>query len=227
MHPFYVPDGNTRTEITVVNSRFIASLGPAFSVDQAREFISKVKSEFQDASHNVTAFIIGHGASVIAHCNDDGEPSGTAGRPVLSVLQGSGLGDIVMVVTRYFGGTKLGKGGLVRAYGDAARQAIKKTPLAEKVATHTVMFAVPYSLYEPAKILINRYRGQILDEIFAGDVTITGRFRTEDLELFQPQLIEMSKGTVEALIIETKQDTLLPVSAKMEITTPSDENRHQ
>jgi len=214
MNPHYVPNGDIRTEITVMNSRFIASLGPAFSVEQARDFIARIKSEFQDASHNVPAFLIGHSPSVIAHCTDDGEPSGTAGRPVLSVLQGSGLGDIVIVVTRYFGGTKLGKGGLVRAYGDAARQALKKTPLAEKVVTHTVMFAVPYNLYEPAKILLDRHKGQILDEVFAGDVTITGRFRPEDLDRFQPQLNELSNGKVEAFIIETKQDTLLPVSAK-------------
>lgn len=214
MNPLFVPNGDIRTEITVVNSRFIASLGPAFSVQQARDFIARIKHEFQDASHNVPAFIIGHGYSVIAHCNDDGEPSGTAGRPVLSVLQGSGLGDIVIVITRYFGGTKLGKGGLVRAYGDAARQAIKKTPLAEKVITHTVMFALPYNLYEPAKILLNRHKALILDEVFAGDVTITGRFRPEDLERFKTQLYEMSNGTVEVFILETKQDTLLPLSSK-------------
>ena len=99
-----------------------------------RNSLQELKLEFRDASHNVPAFVIGHGQSIITHCNDDGEPSGTAGRPALAVLQGSGLGDAVVVVTRYFGGTKLGKGGLVRSYGDAVRSVLKLTPLAQKIA---------------------------------------------------------------------------------------------
>src|SRR5512145_2572778 len=92
-----VPFQETEHEIVVVNSRFIGSLAYAASVDEARSFISKIKDRYPDASHHVPAFIIGHGQSVIAHCTDDGEPSGTAGRPALAVLQGSGIGDAVVV----------------------------------------------------------------------------------------------------------------------------------
>ena len=106
--------------------------------------MARIKQEFADASHNVPAFVVGYGNAVTAHCNDDGEPSGTAGRPMLAVLQGSGLGDAAVVVTRYFGGTKLGTGGLVRAYGDAVRAVLEIAPRAEKVPTHTVMFGLPY-----------------------------------------------------------------------------------
>ena len=94
------------------------------------------------------AFLIGFGNSVTAHCNDDGEPSGTAGRPILAVLQGSGLGDIAVVVTRYFGGTKLGTGGLVRAYSDATKAVLAILPRAEKVPTTQCMLALPYNLLE-------------------------------------------------------------------------------
>ncbi|UCC52815.1 MAG: YigZ family protein, partial [Anaerolineaceae bacterium] len=119
-----IPAAERRTEIRVSNSRFIVTAAPAFTVEEAKAFIKRIKAEFKDASVNVPAYVIGYGPSVTAHCNDDGEPSGTAGRPMLAVLQGSGLGDIVAVVTRYFGGTKLGTGGLVRAYGDAVKEVL-------------------------------------------------------------------------------------------------------
>ena len=90
-----IPLEAVETEITVVNSRFIANLAPASSVEDARGFISEIKKRHPDASHHVPAFVIGHGKSIIAHCSDDGEPSGTAGRPALAVLQGSGLGNVM------------------------------------------------------------------------------------------------------------------------------------
>ena len=102
-----IPAREARVEMRVVNSRFIATAGPVFSVEEAKAFVARIKQEFADASHNVPAYLVGHGATVTAHCTDDGEPAGTAGRPVLAVLRGSGLGDVAVVVTRYFGGTKL------------------------------------------------------------------------------------------------------------------------
>ncbi|MBN1318557.1 MAG: YigZ family protein, partial [Anaerolineales bacterium] len=157
MTSYPIPEREVRKEIRVVNSRFIATVAPALTVDQAKEFISRIRNEFADASHNVPAFLIGYGSSVTAHCSDDGEPSGTAGRPVLSVLRGSGLGDVVLVITRYFGGTKLGTGGLVRAYSEAARQVLDLAPRAVKVATQTLLVVVPYSLYEQLGRLIAEY----------------------------------------------------------------------
>jgi uncharacterized YigZ family protein len=115
--PHYpVPLKEIRRELIVVNSRFVATLAPVMSVEEAKAFIARIRGEFSDASHNVPAYLVGGGDSLIEHCSDDGEPSGTAGRPALAVLKGSGLGDVAVVVTRYFGGTKLGTGGLVRAY---------------------------------------------------------------------------------------------------------------
>ncbi|MFH1632609.1 MAG: YigZ family protein, partial [Chloroflexota bacterium] len=133
----------------------------------------------------------------------DGEPSGTAGRPALAVLRGSGLGDAAVVVTRYFGGTKLGKGGLVRAYGDAVRAVLEIVPRAEKVTTHTVMIAMPYSSFERIRLLISAHHGKILDEDFATDVTITCRLAVEEFPDFLAALKDMSHGSLDAEIIET------------------------
>jgi uncharacterized YigZ family protein len=213
MKRYKIPAKETRTEITVVNSRFITTIAPVFSVELAKTFISQIKAEFDDASHNVPAYIVGHGASVIAHCNDDGEPSGTAGRPALAVLQGSGLGDAAVVVTRYFGGTQLGKGGLVRAYGDAVRAILRVVPLAEKIPTHSVMFAFPYTHFERIKLLVEAHNGKILDEEFAADVTLTCQFAVEGFPAFQEALSEMTHGTLSAEIIETNPETIMPVGS--------------
>jgi len=203
MSRYPIPAQQTRSEIEVLNSRFIATIAPAFSVEQARQFIAGVKVEFSDATHNVPAYIVGHGSSVIAHCHDDGEPSGTAGRPALAVLSGSGLGDAVVVVTRYFGGTKLGTGGLVRAYSDAVRSVLDIVPRAEKVPVHTVMVALPYPAFERLRLLVEAHAGQILDESFAADVTVTARFAVEGFPAFERALQELSRGAWGAEIIET------------------------
>ncbi len=213
---YRIPAREARIEMRVVNSRFIATAAPAFTVDAAKAFIERVRAEFDDASHNVPAFVVGHGARVIAHCSDDGEPSGTAGRPALAVLKGSGLGDTAVVVTRYFGGTKLGTGGLVRAYSDAVREVLAVVPLAEKVATHIVLMAVPYALFEQVRLLIGDKGGQILDEEFAADVTITARFAVERFPAFQAALQELSAGQIEALVMETNPETIMPLSSSDE-----------
>jgi len=211
MQRYPVPAREARTEIQVVNSRFIATAAPVFSVAEAKEFVARIRREFADATHNVPAYVVGHGATVIAHCHDDGEPSGTAGRPALAVLQGSGLGDVAVVVTRYFGGTKLGTGGLVRAYGDAVRAILAELPRAEKVPTHTVLVAMPYSHYERVRHVVQAHGGQILDEEFAADVTIEARLAVERYAAFQAALQELSQGGLESEIIETNEATIMPI----------------
>jgi len=207
-----IPAQETRVEIKVVNSRFIATIAPVFGVDEAKSFIERIKTEYADASHNVPAFVIGHGSSVMAHCNDDGEPGGTAGRPALAVLQGSGLGDAAVVVTRYFGGTKLGTGGLVRAYGDAVRAVLDALPRAQKVATHTVMVAIPYHLFERVRLLAEAHSGHILDEAFAADITMTIQFTVEHYPEFQEALSQLSHGQVAAEIVKTDRETIIPLA---------------
>jgi uncharacterized YigZ family protein len=206
-----IPAREARSEIKVLNSRFIATIGPIFTVDDAKTFIARIKAEFADASHNVPAFLVGHGNSVVAHCHDDGEPAGTAGKPALAVLQGSGLGDVAVVVTRYFGGTKLGTGGLVRAYGDAVRDVLEILPRAAKVPTHTILIPAPYHLYEQIRRLVTAHHGQILDEDFGADVTMTARFAFEYLPPFEDDFQELSNGTLQAEIVETNQATIMPI----------------
>lgn len=214
MPRYRIPAERTSVEIQVVNSRFIATATPVFTVEEAREFIQEMRHEFSDASHNVPAFLIGHGQSVIAHCSDDGEPSGTAGRPALTVLQGSGLGDIAVVVTRYFGGTKLGTGGLVRAYTDAVKAVIKNLPLAEKVPTHTIMVVIPYNLYDQTKLLLEGSGGIILDEEFSADVTLSIQFLVENYDNFSEKLKELSRGQIQPEIIESNPNTLFTIPRK-------------
>jgi len=212
MSRYPVPAQETRLELTVLNSRFIATLAPVFSVEEAKAFIARVKAEFPDASHNVPAYLVGYGGSVTAHCTDAGEPSGTAGRPMLAVLRGSGLGDVAVVVTRYFGGTLLGTGGLVRAYSDAVRLVVENTPRAEKVLAHTVMLGFGYSYVERMRRLVAAHHGQVLDEDFAAEVTLTARFAVEHLEAFQQALSELTEGRVQAEVVETGT-VLLPCAA--------------
>jgi uncharacterized YigZ family protein len=212
MRRYPVPAEEIRREMIVVNSRFIASLAPVFSVEEAKAFVNRIKAEFADASHNVPVYLVGFGDSVMAHCSDAGEPAGTAGRPALAVLTGSGLGDVAVVVTRYFGGTRLGTGGLVRAYGDAVRRVVEDVPRAEKVLTYTVMTVFPYTYFERVRLLAAAQRGQILDEDFAGDVTLTARLAVENFPAFQAALKALTNGRVQAEIIET-QEVLMPVVA--------------
>ena len=211
MKRYPIPAEETRTEIQVLNSRFIATAAPVFSVEEAKAFVARIRQEFADASHNVPAYLVGHGSSVVAHCTDDGEPSGTAGRPALAVLRGSGLGDVAVVVTRFFGGTKLGTGGLVRAYSDAVRTVLDVLPRAEKVPTHTVLVAAPYTFFERVRLAVDAHLGLILEEEFAADVTVTARFPVERIPTFRDALREMSNGIIEAEIVGTDPATIMPL----------------
>jgi len=180
-----IPARRIETEFIEKNSRFITNAAPAFNVNEAKNFVAHVEEKYPDASHHVPVYLIGHGNSKIAHCSDDGEPSGTAGRPALSVLMGSGLGDIVLVITRYFGGTKLGTGGLVRAYSDSVRLLLEELPRARKVSTTTLMFVIPYSLFEQTQLIVRNHRGMVLDESYGADVTLTVRLANEHVEVFK------------------------------------------
>lgn len=200
-----VPAKEVRQEIVIQGSRFIATLAPVFSVEEAKEFLARIRAEFDDATHNVPAFLVGGGNSISEHASDDGEPSGTAGRPALAVLRGSGLGDVAVVVTRYFGGTKLGTGGLVRAYTQAVQEVVSSVPRAEKVMADTLLLAAPYPLLERIRILVDDIGGEILDEEFGADVTLTLRFRVDDTARFQTGLQELSAGKLVAELMHSSE----------------------
>jgi uncharacterized YigZ family protein len=202
---YQVPLSEIRLEHEVLKSRFIATLAPAFSIEQARAFMTRIKKEFADASHNIPVYVIGGGNTVTEYFSDDGEPSGTSGRPALAVLRGSGLGDVVLVITRYFGGTLLGTGGLVKAYTEAAQLVVHAVGRGRRVPVHVVMAAIPYNLLERLRLLAPRHHGQILGEDFAGDITLTLQFPVDQFDAFEMELRELSAGKIHVEIIETKE----------------------
>jgi len=206
-----IPARRIKTEFTDRQSRFITTMGPAFSVEEAQAFIDSVKNKYPDATHHVPVYLIGHDSATIAHCSDAGEPSGTAGQPALSVLRGSGLGDVAAVVTRYYGGTKLGTGGLVRAYSDSIRFALDALPRARKVATTSLMFVIPYCIYDQTQIIVNNYFGLVTDKDFGADVTLTVRLADEYLEPFEGHLVELTRGLIEFITIEHRENTIMPL----------------
>lgn len=202
---YSIPLNEIRREHEVVNSRFIATLAPAFTVNEARTFITRIKQEFADASHNVPAYILGGGNTVTEYFSDDGEPSGTAGKPALAVLRGSGLGDVAVVVTRYFGGTLLGTGGLVKAYTESTQTVVNAVERGQRIPVCVAMVAIPYNLLERVRLLVPRQRGEILDEDFAGDITLTLQFPVDFFDAFQNELRELSSGKLKAEVIESKE----------------------
>ena len=191
-----IPAGESRVELQVKNSRFIGRAGYTPSVEAAKAFIEQIKAEEPNNSHAVYAFAVGHGASVTHGMSDAGEPSGTAGRPALAVVKGSNLGDVTVVIVRYFGGTKLGTGGLVKAYTETAQLALAELTVTEKVERISVQITVAYPQYEKIKRLIETHNGQIDDELFTTDVTLLLTFIVDDLPAFEADLSEATRGQV-------------------------------
>ncbi len=200
---YFVPLNEIRQEQTVVNSRFIATLAPVATIDEARAFLARIRKEFADASHNVSAYIIGGGNTVTEYFSDDGEPSGTAGRPALTVLRGSGLGDVAVVISRYFGGTLLGTGGLVKAYTESTQLVVNAVERGRRVRVHVAMAVIPYHLLERVRLMVTRNHGEVLGEDYAADITMTLQFPVEAFEGFQDELRELSGGKLRAEVIES------------------------
>lgn len=216
MENYFVPASQYSLESRVANSRFIATISPAFSIYEAKEFIKKLNKKYADATHNVPVFIIGHGSSMISHSSDNGEPSGTAGRPALSVLKGSGLGDTVLVITRYFGGTKLGTGGLVKAYSDSAREIIAAVPKANKTLVHYASLECPYNLYELIARTIRKYHGRINSESFTDNVKLAYSISVNSYNELQNAIKELSNGRIQSLINKSDQVSLVLIKDSMD-----------
>jgi len=190
-----IPGDRCRTEETILRSRFITTLAHADSVEAARGFIAEVSGEFPDANHNCWAYVVGPpGDTSRVGMSDAGEPHGTAGRPMLDVLLGSGVGDIAAVVTRYYGGTKLGKGGLVRAYGNGVKEALEKLELSELVQTISIAATVGYSDVSPVKHALPQFEAQIVDEDYGTDVVLHLVLPEEHREAFADALAGMTNG---------------------------------
>ena len=183
MRTIYAP---TRSEIEIKRSRFIASCARTDSEEAAREFISQIRREFPDARHHCTAFIIHQDSGPdTARSSDDGEPAGTAGNPMLNVLTESGLTNLTCVVTRYFGGTKLGTGGLVRAYSGAVQAVLEDAQTVRLVTQPSYQLQLPISEAGKIEAKLTQNGYQILARDFAQDASL--RF-SAPLETTQSQI---------------------------------------
>jgi uncharacterized YigZ family protein len=196
-----VPAGRARTEEVILRSRFIATAAPAASAEAARAFIAEIRAEFPDATHNCYAFVAGPpGSTAQIGMSDDGEPSGTAGRPMLAVVLGSGTGDLAVVVTRYYGGTKLGTGGLVRAYAGGVKAVLAVLPTHEKVAYATLLASGPYNWITPVERLLPDYEATVLNHDFAADVTWQVRVPEERAAALAAALVDLSHGEIAVVL---------------------------
>ena len=182
-----------KNETKVKNSRFIAEAFPIKTAEEARATLAAQKEKYADASHVVHAFFAGTKAEH-SGLSDDGEPSGTAGRPVFEVLKGSGLTNILLTVTRYFGGTLLGTGGLVKAYQDAARQVLSLVKAEEYVEKDSFSFTADYAGYQQIKQLFPRFHISGLQESFGSEVGASGQVRADESEAFRREVRDASKG---------------------------------
>ncbi|MCB9454861.1 MAG: YigZ family protein [Anaerolineaceae bacterium] len=199
---YAVPAARCQTEIVIVNSRFITTIDMIASMSDVKGLLADVRTEMPGASHHVYAFRIGYGNSVVEGMSDAGEPSGTAGPPTLAVLRGTQIGDIAIVTTRFFGGTKLGTGGLVRAYTESAQIGLAQLKTRLKIATVTLGIEISYSLYERAKRLISAHSGDIVDEDFAGEIILTVILPTTEQMALSHALAELSAGKIVPVVLD-------------------------
>ncbi len=190
-----------KAELVVKRSRFIAELFAVHSQEEAREQLRLRKEEWalQGIRHLVHAFICGPGANVMG-CSDDGEPSGTAGRPVLEVLKGTGMTDVMLTVARFFGGIKLGTGGLVKAYTESAQAAVAASTSCESVPMATLQLACPYASYEKIKTILAAAEAEIISEDFGTDVTMKITLREALVDDALAQCRDASRGQCKAIL---------------------------
>lgn len=192
---YAVPAGRVRVEDEVKRSRFITTLDRANDADSARVVVDEMRATYADASHNCWAFLVGPpGSTGTIGMSDDGEPHGTAGRPMLNVLVHSELGDAVVVVTRYFGGTKLGKGGLVRAYSSGVQHALAVVDVAEKVDLTTIRVRIDYSFVEQIKRILPDHEAELSGEDYGSDATFLLSLPTERVEGLSGTLQNLTSG---------------------------------
>jgi len=190
-----VPAGRARVEITVKRSRFVATAARVADTDAAHALVAEVRAEMPDATHHCWAFVAGPpGSTAQIGMSDDGEPHGTAGRPMLHALLHGGIGDVAVVCTRYFGGVKLGTGGLSRAYADAAKAVLASLATVEKVRRVPVEVTVGYADVEALRRLAAERGALVEGEEYGSDVRYRMAVPVSDVETFTQALADASQG---------------------------------
>ena len=184
-----------RGEIVEKKSRFIAHVQAVDSVEEAQVFIEAVKKKYWDARHNCSAFSVGE-MNPLTRCSDDGEPGGTAGKPILEVIQGSGIRNIVIVVTRYFGGTLLGTGGLVRAYTEAAKAGIENAVIIEKIPATRMKLFTEYTDLGKIQYILAQNQVTVENTEYTDKVEIRALFPEKEKKALCRALTESTGGRV-------------------------------
>ena len=193
---YSIPAGNNEVEFEIKRSKFISYVTNVSNRQEANAFVKKLKIEHPQANHVCWAYIAGSPDSTECSMSDDGEPSGTAGMPMLKVLQYSGLGEIAVAVVRYFGGTKLGTGGLQRAYSEAVVQVLEKLPLRVKVERCWVTIEYDYSFQGAIARLLEKYSVQDAEVTYQSHVVNRFAVACSDAEALQSALIDVTSGNI-------------------------------
>jgi uncharacterized YigZ family protein len=192
-----IPAQTHRVEEEIDRSRFITTMAYTPTVEAARAFVEEMRAEFADATHNCWAYLVGPpGSTAQIGYSDDGEPHGTAGKPMYTVLQHSGLGDLTAVVTRYFGGRLLGKGGLVRAYSGGVKLALESLPVTEHVPKVELVVVFAYNHVTPVQRLLPDFEAEVVAEEYAVDVTYRLSLPEERGEPLREALVSLTQGQV-------------------------------
>ena len=182
-------------EIIEKKSRFIATVRKVETEEEAIAFIEEMKKKYWDARHNCSAFVIGSRGE-LTRCSDDGEPSGTAGRPMLEVLLGEGIRNIAVVVTRYFGGVLLGTGGLVRAYTQAVKEGLDNCVVGTMVHGYNVLLNTDYNGVGKVLYLLGQYGLEPMDSDYGVDVTLQIQIAEDLTERLKKELVEATSGKI-------------------------------
>lgn len=194
---YYTVKGHGEHEITIQKSRFIAHIARATTEEEAQNFILEIKKKHWGATHNCSAYMIGE-HNQVQKANDDGEPSGTAGVPILEVLKKKDLKDTVVVITRYFGGIKLGAGGLIRAYGKATSEGISATGMVERKLVQIMHTNVEYTLLGKLENELRSSSLFLLKDIhYLEDVTFDVYVEENKIEMYQDWMTELTNGKAE------------------------------
>ncbi len=194
MTAFLIPAGEGETELVEKRSRFLGHVWPVSDEASAKAYIEETKKRHRDARHNCWCYRINGGAE---RYSDDGEPQGTAGAPMLAVFQKAGVTNVVCVVTRYFGGVLLGAGGLLRAYTQAARDALDAAGVGQVRPWAKVTLPCPYPLLEQVKHLAQRCGGEVTDIQYGGDAEMTLLFPVGQAEVFAQGVRDLTAGALE------------------------------
>lgn len=189
----YTIKGETIIEIEINKSIFICHLAHTENQSDAKKYIEEIKNQYRDATHNVSSYLVGKTAEA-GHYDDDGEPSGTAGLPVLDVFRKNDITNFVCVVTRYFGGIKLGAGGLIRAYSKSASEALKKLEIVPIIEYKTIQFSFHYPYLNNIETLVSNY--EILERSFTSDVKFTVKVPVSDIEQLINKLINITNNMI-------------------------------